>query len=352
MADNTYLATATAYDVAGNSASATQNITVDGTAPIVGPGATDLNIVSINIDSAGASASDFITNDRTLLINGSFNAADTNVLTVNFNGTTYTLGVDTATDRTVGNVWTLDVTGTSLADNTYLATATAYDVAGNSASATQNITVDGTAPIVGPGATDLNIVSITIDSAGASASDFITNDRTLLINGSFNAADTNVLTVNFNGTTYTLGVDTATDRTVGNVWTLDVTGTSLADNTYLATATAYDVAGNSASATQNITVDGTAPTVGPGATDLNIVSITIDSAGASASDFITNDRTLLINGSFNAADTNVLTVNFNGTTYTLGADTATDRHRRQRLDPGRHRHLLGGQHLSGHRHSL
>ena len=270
-------------------------------------------MTAITDDTAGASASDFVTRDNTLKISGSFKATDTNVLTVEFNGTTYTLGGAGANDgqlTALGNVWTLDVQGTTLADDTYVVTAKAYDVAGNVATATHDVVVDTTAPTTGTGATDLRVTAITDDTAGASASDFITRDRTLLINGSFNTADTNVLTVNFNGTTYTLGTDAALTAASANVWQLNVQSTTLIDGTYTVTATATDKAGNTATATHDVVVDNNPPVV-------SVTSISDDSGVVG--DFITSDHTLIIKGSFNASDTNVLTVELNGTTYRLGS---------------------------------
>jgi VCBS repeat-containing protein len=160
------------------------------------------------------------------------------------------------------------------------------------------------------------VTGITDDSAGASSTDFITSDDTLIISGSYEAADTNgtnVLEVMFNGNTYTLGTD-AQLTAIGDSWQLDLTGAAgLADNSYNVVATATDTAGNSSSASQVIIID-TAPP------DVAITGITDDSAGTSNSDFITNDDTLIISGSFESADAAVLTVAIDSTTYTLGTD--------------------------------
>ncbi|MDF1581324.1 MAG: Ig-like domain-containing protein, partial [Desulfuromonadales bacterium] len=182
------------------------------------------------------------------------------------------------------------------------------DLAGNpgTGATSGNYTIDTAAP-------DVAISAITDDSAGASATDFITSDNTLSISGSYQSADTNGsndLTVTFNGTTYTLGTDAQLTSTGGN-WQLDLNGATLADNSYTVVATATDTAGNSNSASQVIKIDIAAPNV-------TITGITDDSAGTSNADFITNDNTLIINGSFDSVDNAVLTVKLDGTTYTVG----------------------------------
>ncbi|WP_173202222.1 Ig-like domain-containing protein, partial [Geobacter sp. SVR] len=236
----TYSYTAQVESIAGHgTVSNTYAIAVDTTPP-------EISVASITSDT-GASASDFITNDRTLVISGTFNHNDTNVLTVDFKGHTYTVGDGHLT--TSGDSWSLDVQDISLPDGTYTVVAKAYDVAGNLAQDSQDIVIDTVAPTTGSGATDVNVVSITSDT-GASASDFITSDRTLVISGTFNHNDTNVLTVDFKGHTYTVGDGHLT--TSGDSWSLDVQDITLTDGTYTVIAKAYDVAGNLAQDSQDI----------------------------------------------------------------------------------------------------
>src|SRR5690606_3964985 len=101
----------------------------------------------------------FITNDTTLLITGTVDVDDGNTLSVSFNGTTYTVGdgflsLAGSPDADGNDTWTLDVTGTTLSDDTYPVVATVTSLAGNTASANQDVIVDtaagtdGSAPVV------------------------------------------------------------------------------------------------------------------------------------------------------------------------------------------------------------
>ncbi|MEC4739514.1 Ig-like domain-containing protein [Shewanella sp. E94] len=312
LPDATYTITATVTDVAGNTATATQDVVVDTSADNDG----DSNTVTIEsiTDDTGSSSSDYITSDNSLIISGTVDLDDNNVLSVTFNGTTYALADTELTVDANGN-WTLDLTGTILPDATYTITATVTDVAGNTATATQDVVVDTTADNDGDSNT-VTIESIT-DDTGSSSSDYITSDNTLSISGTVDLDDNNTLSVAFNGTTYTVADTVLTMDANGN-WTLDLTGTILPDATYTITATVTDVAGNTATATQDVVVDTTADNDGDSNT-VTIESIT-DDTGSSSSDYITSDNTLSISGTVDLDDNNTLSVAFNGTTYTV-ADT-------------------------------
>ncbi|MCI2965504.1 Ig-like domain-containing protein, partial [Shewanella sp. N2AIL] len=81
------------------------------------------------------------------------------------------------------------------------------------------------------------------DDTGASGSDFITNDNTLIFNGTVDLGDNSTLAVTINGVVYTTANGLVIDAS-GN-WSIDLTGTTLADGTYPVSATVTDLAGNS-----------------------------------------------------------------------------------------------------------
>ncbi|MBW6512991.1 MAG: VCBS domain-containing protein, partial [Desulfuromonadaceae bacterium] len=280
--DTNAVAIADGYtDLAGNpgSGATSGNYTIDTAAP-------DVAISAIADDSAGASATDFITSDNTLIISGSYQSADiygSNVLTVTFNGITYTLGTDAQLTSTGGN-WQLDLTGATLADNSYTVVATATDTAGNSNSASQVVKIDTAAP-------NITITGITDDSAGTSNADFITNDNTLIINGSFDSSDTDVLTVTLDSTPYTVGdgfLSTAED-----IWTLNVESIALGEGDHSVVATSTDAAGNMNSVAQTIIID----TIKPGTPTISESFDDVDPVqGNVANNGYTNDTTLTLSG--------------------------------------------------------
>ncbi|WP_414494657.1 hypothetical protein [Synechococcus sp. MIT S9504] len=275
----------TATDVAGNSSDATQLITI-ATLPSVA-------LTSITTDSG--TAGDFITNDESLTINGTFDAAKAAAgsFNVKFVGTTYTTTSGSELTNT-GDNWSLVVPGKSTSGD---AEATIIDGDGHQASAKQAIVVDLTAP---PAPAIASMVSDT-----GNKGDFKTLDPVTQISGTYNPNDAKGgLKVEFGGKEYRLGTDSAL-TTSGDNWQLDVPGVATTSN---AKVTATDVAGNSSDATQLITI-ATLPSVA-------LTSINTDTG--TAGDFITNDESLTINGTFDAAKAAAgsFNVKFGGTTYT------------------------------------
>ncbi|TMO20997.1 hypothetical protein CWC28_21670, partial [Pseudoalteromonas sp. S4492] len=107
------------------------------------------------------------------------------------------------------------------------------------------------------------------------------------------------LSITVDSNVYVLGTDAALASN-GDTWTLDLTGTTLADGTYAVNAKVTDTAGNSSEANQDVVIDTTAPNDEPGPDggalpDVAISRIT-DDTGTLTSDFITNDNTLKIQG--------------------------------------------------------
>ncbi len=209
LADGSEVVNANVSDAAGNSATATQTITVDTLA------------ASLVIDG-GATV---LTNDNTPLITGTSDAE----------GRTVTVTVDGQTLPSVvtGGIWS--VSPTLLSDGANGVNATVSDLAGNVANATQIITVDTTAP------------SLAIDG-GATV---LTKDNTPLITGTSNAEGR---TVNVN-----VAGQPLTSVVAGGTWS--VAPTLLADGAHNVSANVSDLAGNTANAAQVITADTTAPTL-------------------------------------------------------------------------------------------
>nr|WP_255590384.1 Ig-like domain-containing protein [Marinicella sp. NBU2979] len=226
---------ATITDLAGNASNANVFFTLDDTPPVAGA------ITSIS-DDTGVSNTDFITNDNTLLINGTAEAGAS--VEVFVDG----LSIGTTTADGSGN-WTFDYTGTTLVDGDYDFSVVVTDGAGNVSppSADQTVRIDTVAP------TAASITSVSDDN-GVSNNDFITNDNTLLINGTAESGAT--VEVFLDG----LSIGTTTADGTG-AWTFDYTGTVLANGDYVLTAGVTDAAGNAgpASAPQALTIDASAP---------------------------------------------------------------------------------------------
>ena len=109
------------------------------------------------------------------------------------------------------------------------------------------------------------ITAITTDT-GASSTDFITSDNTLIFSGT---ADPNCSIRLYNDGLY---IGTATSNGSG-AWSIDYTGTPLADGPHNMIVTATDAAGNVASASPLVvTIDRTAPVI-TGATVSDIIMV-------------------------------------------------------------------------------
>ncbi|WP_458526220.1 Ig-like domain-containing protein, partial [Onishia taeanensis] len=320
LAEGTYTVSAVVSDVAGNSATASQNVVVDTT---IGDGDANTGAaVTIDgiTDDTGTSRSDFVTHDTSLVLNGGVELADGDSLTVSFNGSDYTTANGLViTDGT----WTLDVTDTELTDGTYTVDAVVSDVAGNSATASQDVVVDTT---IGDG--DANTgAAVTIDGitddTGTASDDFITHDTTLMLNGSVELEDGDSLTVSFNGSDYT-SADTELQINADGTWTLDVTDTELTDGTYTVNAVVSDVAGNSATASQDVVIDTTAPgepETGDGnaiAFDDDVLNDSDDLTGVTFTGTLEDDATI---DSIVISDGQGGSVTVDGTTITVDGTT-------------------------------
>ena len=222
LADGGYSFTATAEDLAGNVSSASSALvvvidTVSPPAPVIS---------GINQDS-GASGSDGVTNDNTLAFSGTAEP-DSEVML-----TEAGLGVIGIAFADTSGAWSIDATGVTLSDGSYSFTATSEDLAGNISadSAAFAVLIDTVAPVAPV------VISIDQDT-GASGSDAVTNDNTLTFTGTAEAHSVVVLSEAGLG----LIGSTLSDGT--GAWSIDATGTTLADGSYSFSATAEDRAGN------------------------------------------------------------------------------------------------------------
>jgi hypothetical protein len=278
LADGTYSVSATVTDIAGNGASANGSLLVDVTAPTL-----TINTIS----------GDDIINSQELQQNLIISGSSTGVpagglVTVEINGVSYTAVVDAS-----GN-WSTGVPASAVSamtDGSYTVTATVKDSAGNDGSATHAVTVDTVSPV------------LTINTVAA---DDVINatekGEALTVSGTSDGADGTTVTLNFNGQNYTATV-------TNGAWTLDVPAADVAklgEADYTLTASSTDAAGNTGSATHDILVDSSLPTVSinPVATD-NIINATEISADQLISGKVTN-----------AAAGDTVTVTLGGKTYT------------------------------------
>ncbi|VAM06304.1 type 1 secretion target domain-containng protein [Enterobacter kobei] len=274
-----YVINAQVSNTIGNSASDNHTVTVDLTAPSMG-----ISIDSLQNDT-GLSASDFITNDSQIIINGSLTAqlGNNEKAQISLDG---------------GATWSdLSVTGTTwrytdsrtLTDDTYQYQVRVIDNAGNvGATDSQDVVIDLTAPV----ATSITVDSISQDT-GLSDSDFITSDTQISLKGTLGAAlgSGDHVQISLDG-----GQNWTDVSVSGLNWTY-VDGRTLADGDYNYQLRVIDDAGNiSATVSQVVTID----TVVPDASKTIAIDSISDDTGLSSSDFITSDTSLTLHGSLGA----------------------------------------------------
>ncbi|MDV0594582.1 MULTISPECIES: Ig-like domain-containing protein [unclassified Enterobacter] len=274
-----YVINAQVSNTIGNNASDNHTVTVDLTAPSMG-----ISIDSLQNDT-GLSASDFITNDNQVVVNGSLTAqlGNNEKAQISLDGGT------TWIDLTVtGTTWRY-TDGRSLTDGTYQYQVRVIDNAGNvGATDSQDVVIDLTKPV----ATTITVDSITQDT-GLSGSDFITSDNQISLKGTLGAAlgagDHAQISLDGGATWIDVSVS-------GLSWTY-VDDRTLADGDYNYQLRVIDDAGNiSATTSQVVTID----TVAPDASKTIAIDSISDDTGLSSSDFITRDTSLTLHGSLGA----------------------------------------------------
>ncbi|WP_347004298.1 Ig-like domain-containing protein [Enterobacter roggenkampii] len=274
LSDGEYTITASVSDRAGNPGSATHDVTLNG----------DVPTITIN-----TFAQDDIVNaaehGTPLVVSGTTDAPAGQTVTLTLNGKTYAATVQN------DGTWSYTVSSAdvaALADGgSYVINAQVSNTIGNSASDNHTVTVVLTAPSMG-----ISIDSLQNDT-GLSATDFITNDSQVVVNGSLTAqlGNNEKAQISLDG-----GVTWIDVSVSGLSWTY-VDGRTLADGDYNYQLRVIDDAGNiSATASQVVTID----TVAPDASKTIAIDSISDDTGLSSSDFITRDTSLTLHGSLGA----------------------------------------------------
>jgi hypothetical protein len=323
LAAGNYTLDADLIDAAGNVAASAADrvLTVDTTVDPVADAAIVgkvIAVTAINSDT-GVSASDFHTQDGSLVISGTTDATDGALVAVKLDGDL--IGYTTVT----GGVWTFNYTGVTLPDGQYQLGADLVDAAGNMAVSAINrlLLIDNTVDPVDDVAVNGRVIAVTAISGdtGVSNSDFITNDQTLVISGTSDASNGAHVAVKVNGAI--VGYTTVT----GGVWSFDYTGTALAAGNYTLDADLIDAAGNVATSAADrvLTIDTTVDPLADSAISGRVIAVTSisDDTGTNGGDFITNDTTLIIRGTSNADNGAHVAVKIDGniigyTTVTAG----------------------------------
>ncbi|XTZ40198.1 Ig-like domain-containing protein [Salmonella enterica] len=275
-------------NVAGNSASAAHTYSVDTVAPII----TISTLAADDILSASEAQAD-------LLVSGTTNGVEAGqTVTVTLNGTDYTTTVQADGSWSV-TVPAADLAGLSSGNVTV--SATVSDKAGNPASVDHNLTVDLTVPVV------------TISTvAGDDVINLTEHGQAQIISGTATGAVTgDTVTVTIGGNSYTTVLDASGKWSVG-VPASDIS--ALQDGTVTISASVTDAAGNTGSATRDVTVDTGLPALG-----INTI------AGDNILNAVEKTQDLIISGtSSNLATGTTVTVTLNGINYSATTDASGD----------------------------
>ncbi|MDA8763221.1 BspA family leucine-rich repeat surface protein, partial [Flavobacteriaceae bacterium] len=301
LSDGTYTATVSGTDSIGNAyVAGTQSITfrVDSSTPTV--------TITTNDPDNTIKPGDPIT------ITATFNEAMASGPSITI-GSAVNNQVLTATNSTT---FTYSWNTSGVSDGSYTVTVTGTDLAGNTYAGTDSITIilDSTAPTV--------TLSDTDDDNLLSASDTVT------ITAAFSEAMTATPTVSISGASVSGAIMTQISGTNSYTFNWDLSGSSLNDGIYTATVSGADLAGNAFAGTDSITltIDTSAPTVTLTDTDAdNIISTTLSPTNtvtitASFSKSMAATPTISITG----VVTNVVMTQISGTnSYTYNWNTST-----------------------------
>ncbi|WP_274805388.1 BapA-related adhesin SiiEA [Escherichia coli] len=275
---------ASVSSASGNSASATHAYSVDASAPTL----TINTIASDDILNATEAGSP-------LTISGTSTAETGQTVTVTLNGATYT-----GTVQADGG-WSVSVPTSALGALTasnYTVSATVNDKAGNPGSASHNLAVDTTAPV------------LTINTV---AGDDIINDaehaQALVISGTSTGGEAgDVVSVVLNGKTYTTTLDASGNWSVG-VPAADVA--ALGSGAQAITASVSDRAGNSEDASCTVTVSLSAPVI-----SINTI------AGDDVINATEKGSDLALSGTSDQPAGTAITVTLNGQNYSATTDAS------------------------------
>ncbi|MDH1495766.1 Ig-like domain-containing protein [Aeromonas caviae] len=279
LAEGGYQVTASVTDPAGNTGTATDDGSVDTTAPIVTVNAPDN------------------TNDNTPTITGTTDAAPGSTVTLTVtdaNGNQQTL---TATVQPDGS-YSADVV-TPLPDGGYDVTASVTDPAGNRGTSSDDGSVDTTANI-----------TVSLDDVNAA------NVANTPISGTSDVGPNRTVTLVISDATGKSVTVTAVTDADGNYQTrADLSG--LADGNLTVVASVTDAAGNPASATDDTTLLDTTPPDASITLDGNITPDDVINAAESKQDIAVTGR---VGGDVKEGDTVTLTVNGKAFTGLVLAD--------------------------------
>ncbi|HBC1641745.1 TPA: Ig-like domain-containing protein [Escherichia coli] len=274
-----YTVSATVNDKAGNPGSASHNLAVDTTEPVL-----TINTV----------AGDDIINDaehaQALVISGTSTGGEAgDVVSVVLNGKTYTTTLDASGNWSVG-VPAADVA--ALGSGAQTITASVSDRAGNSDDASRTVTVSLSAPVI-----SINTI------AGDDVINATEKGSDLALSGTSDQPAGTAITVTLNGQNYSATTDAS-----GN-WSVTVPASAvsaLGEATYSVTASVTNAQGNSSTASHNVQVNTALPgvTINPVATD-DIINASEAGSAQTISGQVTG-----------AAAGSTVTVELGGKTYT------------------------------------
>lgn len=278
LGDGNWTVTVTGQDAAGNTITGTQALKVDTQAPVI-----SVNTIAQDdiINAAEHNAS--------LVLSGKTDAEAGQTVTVKLNGKNHT--------ATVGSdgTWQLTLSASdvqALANGDHTLTASVSDKAGNSTTASADFSVDAIVPVV-----TINTV------AGDDVLNTSEQGVAQIISGRVSgAAAGDVVTVSLGGQTFT-GVVQA-----DGTWSVGVPASvvgSLGEGNHTISVSVTDAAGNTGSATHNVTLSGVAP------------EFTID---AISQDNVLNAQEamqpLTLSGTSNLANGSTVDITLNNISYT------------------------------------
>ena len=298
LADGTYDVSVTQSDPAGNDSS-------------------DTTADELVIDSAPPALPTVVpqvTNDNTPVLTGTYDPSDFAELTVDVGPYTFVTSDAALTVDPVAGTWSLDLTGSPLADDTYDVSVLQTDPVGNTA-------------------TDTTSDELLIDTDAPDAPTVvpqITNDNEPTIAGTYDPTDIGQLEVSVGGLVFTDADGALTLDPMGATWSLDLSGTPLPDGTYDVVATQTDASGANRigdSTTDELRIDTEAP-------DLPTVDV-----------LVTSNPTPVVTGTYDPTDHQLLVVVVDGVAY---ADTDRGIYPgpdEPHLGAGSRGHSPGGRHL-------
>ena len=278
LTDGTWTINVSVTDRSGNTGSSSVDVVVNTVTPVIGIN----TLAADDVINAAEKGED-------LLLSGTSNQPEGTTITVNLNGINYAATTDAS-----GN-WSVTVPASAvsaLGEANYTVTASVTDIVGNSASATHDVLVDSSLPVV-----TLNNVAgdNIVNAAEVAAGQTLTGKVS-------NAASGDTVTIIIGGQTYTATVQD--DLT----WSLPLTQsqlTALGNGDLTVSASVTNAHGNTGSSSLDVTIDAQLP-------GLRIDTV----AGDDVINVIEHAQNLVISGtSTDLAAGSTVTVTINGKSY-------------------------------------